>query len=65
MESNKKKCKICGEEKNRVCIGKYPNGRDKKWAQEDSKLWNGRVCGDCNVKESFKKMRRIRGQEVN
>lgn len=61
MEVNKKKCKVCGEEKERILAGKFPNGRDKRWKQPDHKLWNGLTCGDCNVKASFSKMRKLRG----
>ncbi len=65
MEVNRKKCKVCGEEKNRIAAGKFPNNRDKRWIQDDGKLWNGLTCGDCNVKASFNKMRKHRGKEVS
>lgn len=64
MESNIRKCKVCGQEKQRILAGTYPNNKDKKWKQEDGKLWNGNTCGDCNVKESYKKMRKARGKTV-
>lgn len=60
MEQNKRKCKICTEDKNRILSGKFPNGRDKKWAGDDGLLWNGNICGKCNVLESKKKMKKIR-----
>jgi hypothetical protein len=64
MEINKRKCKVCGEKKNRVLSGKFPNGKDKKWTQEDGKIWNGNCCGDCNVRRSFEKMRKYRGKNI-
>lgn len=60
MESNIRKCKVCLEDKNRILAGKFPNGRDKKWAGDSNLLWNGNICPECNVKESFKKMRKSR-----
>ena len=61
-EINKRKCKVCGEEKIRTLSGKFPNGRDKKWQGEAGLLWNGNVCGECNVKSSFNKMRVLRAK---
>jgi hypothetical protein len=63
-EVNKRKCKVCGEDKNRIFIGKYPNNKDKKWAGDAGKLWNGNICGECNVLASNQKMRKIRGKET-
>ncbi len=59
-EENVRKCKCCGEEKTRRYVGKYPNNRDKKWEDDDYLLWNGNVCGKCNVKNSVLKMRKLR-----
>jgi predicted nucleic acid-binding Zn-ribbon protein len=64
MEHYKRKCKVCGQEKDRILLGKFPNGKDKKWTQIDDKLWNGNTCGDCNVKISAEKMRKIRNKDV-
>lgn len=49
VESNQRKCKKCNEIKSRIEAGRFPNGKDKKWADENGKLWNGNVCGSCNV----------------
>jgi len=61
-EVNKRRCKICGEEKNRILAGKFPNGRDKKWAGDNGKLWNGNICGDCNLKRAKEIMVKIRAK---
>ncbi len=60
METDLRKCKRCEQLKPRKLIGKYPDGKNKKYADETGKLWNGSVCGVCNVaraKEGMKKLR--------
>lgn len=63
MEQNKRKCRACGAEKNRIAAGKFPNNRDKKWVGDDGKLWNGCVCGECNVSRAGDTMKKLRGNE--
>jgi hypothetical protein len=46
-ESNLRKCKDCGELKNRIQDGKFSSGRDKRWLDETGKQWNGSVCPNC------------------
>jgi hypothetical protein len=41
------KCKKCLETKTRYLAGKYSKG-DKKWVDEQGKMWNGHVCPPCN-----------------
>lgn len=53
IEIETKQCKTCGQIKQRILMGNFPNGRDKKWADEDGKLWNGSRCGACH-KEKMK-----------
>lgn len=60
MESDKRICKICGEMKTRTMVGKYPDNRNKKFTDESGKLWNGSVCGVCNVKRSHENMKKLR-----
>lgn len=65
IERDMRKCKRCGEVKLRILDGKF-DLRNKRWRQEDGKLWNGNVCGDCNqirIKESTRKLRAIRKLE--
>lgn len=63
IEHNKRKCKKCLQEKDRVAAGKFPNGRDKKWAELNGKLWNGNICGDCNVSRANETMKKLRNRE--
>lgn len=52
MEINKSICKICNKVKDRIEAGKF-NSKDKKWVDEEGKVWNGRVCNFC-TKERVK-----------
>jgi len=60
MESDKRLCKMCNELKIRTMVGKYPDNRNKKFADETGKLWNGSICGVCNVKRSHTNMKKLR-----
>lgn len=44
------KCSICGETKKRIAAGKFPNGKDKRWADEAGRLFNGAKCPECWAK---------------
>ena len=48
LEKDDRECKICKQLKERIFVGKYPNGRDKKFANGHGVLWNGRICPDCH-----------------
>lgn len=41
-------CKQCGQSKKRINSGKYSNGKDIKWLDENGKQFNGLVCPDCH-----------------
>jgi len=59
-EINLKLCKVCGLLKKRILAGKW--GKDKKWIDEEGKLWNGKQCPTCNqarAKDSMKRMRNV------
>jgi hypothetical protein len=60
MESDRRKCKICLEEKLRIQIGRYPNGKDKKFGDETGKQWNGSICPPCNTIRSKTTMQKTR-----
>jgi ribosomal protein L32 len=69
MEESKKPdtlavCKICGETKVRNCVGKFGNGRDKKYVDDKGKLWNGKVCGDCQAKKMNGHMKAKRNKDL-
>lgn len=61
-EINLRKCKSCGEEKQRILSGKYPNNRDKKWIDTTGKLWSGNTCSDCHCKIQAEKMKAKRSE---
>ena len=46
-------CKICSQPKTRTRKGKFGlnGGRTPRWIDEDGKLWNGRICGKCHIKQ--------------
>jgi len=47
MEINKRVCKVCGKEKDRILVGKF-NHKDKKYIDETGKSWNGSSCPGCH-----------------
>lgn len=65
MEINGRKCKICKKIKQRIEDGTYPNGRDKRWKDEDNLLWSGNVCGKCNQSRAKVVMKKARSSEKN
>jgi hypothetical protein len=48
-ETSTIKCKNCGETCVRILAGKYPNGKDKKWVDEDGREFSGLTCSQCVV----------------
>jgi len=58
-EINKRKCIMCQELKTRIEAGKF-NKKDKKWVDENGKLWNGSRCPACVVVKN-----RMRWREAN
>ena len=48
QETSLIKCKCCGKEVKRYCVGKYPNGRDKKWVDTEGRQFMGLKCPDCH-----------------
>lgn len=62
VEQNKTKCKICNQVKDRILIGKFDT-KNKKYADENNKLWSGLVCPTCHkdrIKSNMKAMRVLR-----
>jgi len=63
-ESDLSKCSAeCGEIKPRIMIGKYPDGRNKKYADENGNLWVGRACPQCVKSRMKQRMRNFRSKE--
>ena len=55
-EKQSKVCKICNKLKYRILDGKFDD-INKRWINEDGKLWNGLVCPPCHkirMKENSK-----------
>lgn len=59
MEVNKRICKVCGELKNRILVGKFDD-KNKKYHGDDGKLWNGSVCPQCHKEQVRAKMKLTR-----
>lgn len=59
MDSDLKECKLCLQKKLRITIGKYPSN-NKKYADDQGRLWNGRMCGECNNKRINTAMKECR-----
>lgn len=49
MESNDRQCKTCCKIKKRTQQGTFKKTINKKWVDDKGQLWNGNVCGDCNL----------------
>lgn len=61
-ELNLSKCSNCNEIKPRICVGKFPDGRNKKYEDEQGNPYVGRKCPEC-VKNSMKdRMRKFRNK---
>lgn len=48
MESNQVKCKSCQLIKIKIDNGLYPNQKTKRYVDQFGKMWNGKVCPECN-----------------
>ncbi len=59
MESNKRVCKVCQVEKDRILVGKF-NDKDKKYHDGDGLTWNGNTCGSCHKLEVKRRMQAMR-----
>lgn len=62
MEKNDRLCKKCNLLKTRIEDGVYPDGKNKRYANETGKLWNGSTCPDCNVSRSHENMIKLRSK---
>ncbi len=64
IETNKRVCKKCGEEKDRVHSGRYPNGKDVKWADASGLEWSGSTCPMCHKENVKLKQRERRNSKI-
>jgi hypothetical protein len=59
-ETNMRHCKKCGELRQRIDTGYFPDSRNKRYVDEHGKTWSGHTCPTCfkdKMKHGMKKMR--------
>lgn len=49
-------CRECGEMKERIQDGKYGVSKNKRWRDENGKLWRGKVCPACHKDDMGSRM---------
>lgn len=59
MESDKRKCNICQQDKTRILIGKFDD-KNKRYNDESGKAWRGSVCPDCHREDIKRRMQAMR-----
>ena len=59
METDIRVCKSCQKLRKRVFAGRY-RGKDKRFVDENGLLWNGSVCGLCNIARVRNHMAKLR-----
>lgn len=59
MEVSVIKCKECGELKKRHLDGTY-DGINKRWRDEEGRVFNGKLCPECHQFRSKVNMRKLR-----
>jgi hypothetical protein len=57
-----KLCKVCNELKTRIQFGTFTDKKDKRWVDGDGKMWNGRMCPQCQVIKAAENMKKLRGK---
>lgn len=62
VESNLRICKLCNKIKTRISAGKFPNGKDMKYVDENGKQWTGSVCPSCLKEKSKERMKAKRAK---
>ncbi len=63
-ETNLRHCKICSQLKSRTENGKFGKSRNKRYVDENGKLWNGNVCPGCHDKKTAANMKHLRYTRV-
>lgn len=63
MNSNIQECKLCHIKKPRNRSGKYPDGRNTRWTDDNGREWCGRKCPECHVLSSKNTMKKIRSND--
>lgn len=52
IETSVIRCTFCARTFTRYLAGRYPNGKDKKWVNENGKEFSGRTCPSCHSNRS-------------
>ena len=63
-ESDISTCRRCGAKKLRKFVG-YFDEKNKRYVDEEDRLWNGRKCGACVAHTSKLRMRVKRKEDKN
>jgi hypothetical protein len=58
-ETDLSTCRVCGKIKQRRFVGKFDD-RNKKYVDENGKLWSGRICPSCHKDRVKHRMKRLR-----
>lgn len=53
-------CKVCSVERHRVKNGRYPNGKDFRYVDQNNREWSGRVCPGCHSARNANRQMRVR-----
>ena len=59
MELDKRKCKLCEQEKTRILVGKF-DSRNKRYDDETGKAWRGNICPTCHKEDIKRRMQAMR-----
>ena len=59
IESDNRKCRICGIVKRRILVGRFDEV-NKKYHDEKGNTWNGSCCGECHRERVKNNMRLLR-----
>lgn len=62
-ESSVIKCNYCSKVFTRFLAGRYPNGKDKKWVDENGREFSGRTCPACHANRAAQSGRVRRKRE--
>lgn len=61
-EIQHRKCKKCSLTAIRVNIGTFTKKCSKRWVGEGGRLWNGKICPQCQADVAKVNMRRLRAE---
>lgn len=50
-------CKVCAKEHKKFNAGRYPNGKDVRFVDDNDREWSGRVCPTCHSTRNAKRQK--------